>query len=40
MVWSGFIWLRIGTSGGYCERGNEPFGYIKGRAFHDQLSTC
>jgi hypothetical protein len=24
MVWNGFIWLRIGTSGGSCERGNEP----------------
>jgi hypothetical protein len=25
MVWTGSIWLRIGTS----EHGNEPSGYIK-----------
>jgi hypothetical protein len=25
MVWTGLIWLEIGTSGeGFCERGNEP----------------
>jgi hypothetical protein len=29
MVWIGLIWLRIGTSGGYCEHGNEPSGTIK-----------
>jgi hypothetical protein len=26
-VWTGFFWLRIGTSG---EHGNEPSGSIKG----------
>jgi hypothetical protein len=30
VLWSGFIWLRIGTSGGgTCEHGNEPSGSIK-----------
>jgi hypothetical protein len=29
VVWAGFIWLRIGTSGGPCEHGNEPSGSIK-----------
>jgi hypothetical protein len=29
-VWTGFSWLRIGTSGGCCEYGNEPSAYIKG----------
>jgi hypothetical protein len=28
-VWTGCIWLRIGTSDGCCERGNEPLGSIK-----------
>jgi hypothetical protein len=23
LVWTGFIWLRIATSGGPCEHGNE-----------------
>jgi hypothetical protein len=32
-VRKGFIWLRIGTSGGCCEYGNEPSGYIKGGGF-------
>jgi hypothetical protein len=27
-VWTGFIWLRVGTSGGLCEHGNEPSGFI------------
>jgi hypothetical protein len=26
MVWTGLIWLRIGTIGGVCEHGNEPSG--------------
>jgi hypothetical protein len=30
IVWTGFICLRIGTSGGPCEHGNEPSGSIKG----------
>jgi hypothetical protein len=25
-VWSGFIWLDIGTGGGFCEHGEEPSG--------------
>jgi hypothetical protein len=28
VVWSGSICLRIGTSGGTCERGNEASGSI------------
>jgi hypothetical protein len=27
-VWTGFIWLRIGTVGGKCEHGNEPSVFI------------
>jgi hypothetical protein len=27
--WNGCIWLRLGTSGGLCEHGNEPSGSIK-----------
>jgi hypothetical protein len=30
MVWTRFIWLRIGTRAGSCEHGNEPLGSIKG----------
>jgi hypothetical protein len=30
-VWTGFVWLRIGISGG--EHGNEPSGSIKGEEF-------
>jgi len=26
-AWTGLIWLRIGTGGGYCKCGNEPSGY-------------
>jgi hypothetical protein len=29
MGWIGFIWLRIGTSEGSCEHGNDPLGSIK-----------
>jgi hypothetical protein len=29
MVWTGSVWLRIGTSGGSCEQGDEPSGSIK-----------
>jgi hypothetical protein len=32
-----FIWLRIGTSGGSCEQGNEPSGSVKGGEFLYQL---
>ena len=28
-VWIGSRWLRIGTGGNTCERGNEPLGSIK-----------
>jgi hypothetical protein len=28
-AWTGFIWLRIRTSGGSCEHGNELFGSAK-----------
>jgi len=28
-TWTGSIWLRIGTGGGTCECGNEPWGSIK-----------
>jgi hypothetical protein len=31
-----FIWLRIGTSAGCCEYGNEPLGSIKCREFLNQ----
>jgi hypothetical protein len=31
----GFVWLRIGTGGGSCEHGNEPFDSIKGSEFLD-----
>jgi hypothetical protein len=34
-MWTGFIWLRIGFSGGLCEHGDEPSGFIKGREFLD-----
>jgi hypothetical protein len=29
MVWTGFIWLRIGPVEGSCEYGNEPSGSMK-----------
>jgi hypothetical protein len=32
-VWIGFIWLKIGTSGGFCGHGNEPSGSLKGGEF-------
>ena len=34
-VWTGSSWLRIGTGGGHCERGNEPSGSIKCGEFLD-----
>jgi len=33
-VWTGFIWMKIGTS----EHCNEPSGFIQGEEFLDQLS--
>jgi hypothetical protein len=29
MVWIGLIWVRMGSSGGSCEQGNEPSVSIK-----------
>jgi len=34
-VWTGSSWLRIGTGGGTCERGNKPLGFIKCGEFLD-----
>ena len=28
-AWTGFVWLRTGSSYGFCEHGNEPLGTIK-----------
>jgi len=36
-VWTGFIWLWIGTSGGYGEHGTEPSDPTKRGEFLDQL---
>jgi hypothetical protein len=32
-LWTGFIWLKIGSSGGSCGHSNELSGSIKGRKF-------
>jgi hypothetical protein len=29
VVWTGLIWLMMGTSRGHCERGNKSYGSIK-----------
>jgi hypothetical protein len=29
VIWTGFIWLRIWTNGGFCEHGNELRGFHK-----------
>jgi hypothetical protein len=34
-VWTGFVSLGTGTSGGHCEHGNEPSVSIKGEEFLD-----
>jgi len=34
---TGLIWLRIGTSGGICEHGNEPSGCTKWGEFLELL---
>jgi hypothetical protein len=34
-IWTGFIWLRIGTGRGYCECGNERSVSIKCAEFLD-----
>jgi hypothetical protein len=38
VVWIGFIWLKIGTSGGVCEHGNELSGSINSWKFLRKLS--
>jgi hypothetical protein len=35
-MWTGCIWLRIGTSGGMFGYGNEPSSYMKGGEFLPQ----
>jgi hypothetical protein len=37
-AWTGFIWLRFGTGGGFFENGNEPSGPMKCVEFPDLLS--
>jgi hypothetical protein len=38
-VWTGLMWLRIGTSGGLFEVGNELSCCIKCRQFLDELRS-
>jgi hypothetical protein len=38
MRWYGLFWLRIGTSGGSFEHGNEPSTVIKCREILEELS--
>jgi hypothetical protein len=40
MAWIGLIWLRIGSSGGCCENGDEISGSIKCGKLLDYLRTC
>jgi hypothetical protein len=35
VMWTGFIWLTVLTSGDPSKHGNEPSGSIKGRIFLD-----
>jgi hypothetical protein len=35
MVWTAFIWLMVGSSGGCCKHSIEPVGSIKGDSFLD-----
>jgi hypothetical protein len=39
-VWTGLIWLRIGTGGGSCECGNEPPGTIRCGEYLYWPRTC
>jgi hypothetical protein len=39
MVWNGFMWLRIGASGGIFEHGNEILDLIKCGEMVDKLRT-
>jgi len=34
-MWTGFIWLCVGTVAGSCEHGNNPSGSIKDGDFLD-----
>jgi hypothetical protein len=38
MVWTGFVWLRIGTSAVVCESNNELLGFMKDERFLYQLN--
>jgi hypothetical protein len=31
VIWTGLVWLRIGTNGGSSECGNEPSGFVTGK---------
>jgi hypothetical protein len=39
-AWNGLIWFRIGTSGGFCECGDEPSDSIKRGEFLYLLTIC
>jgi hypothetical protein len=39
-IWTGSIWLGIGTFAGTYKCGNEPMGSIKRGEFLDYLKTC
>jgi hypothetical protein len=39
-VYIGFNWIRILTSRGSCEHGNDPWGFIRGGEFREQMSNC
>jgi hypothetical protein len=38
-LWTGLIWLRIGTGSGLCEGSNEVSGFMKRGEFLDQSGT-
>jgi hypothetical protein len=38
-VWTGFIWLRIASSGVLFEYGNGPLRFVKCEVFLDQLNS-
>jgi hypothetical protein len=38
--WTGLIWLRTGTGGGFCEYGNAHPTSIRCREFLDYLRIC
>jgi hypothetical protein len=39
-VRTGLIWFSIGTGGGSCECGNEPWGSLQCREFIDYPRDC